>query len=68
MSTGLMARPKKSASAPEPKTIAMRTSGEYAAWVERLAKHNRSTVAGLLDQALVDYAKSVGFTEEPPER
>jgi len=46
----------------------MRTSGEYAAWVDRLAEKNRTTVAGLLDQALAAFAKQIGFDEEPPRR
>jgi len=65
-----MARPKKPTK-PEsldPRTIAFRTSGEYAAWVDRLASHNRSTVAGLLDQALVKFAREIGFEERAPER
>jgi hypothetical protein len=65
-----MARPKKTVKpeSPDPKTIAFRVSGEYGAWVERLASHNRSTVAGLLDQALVKFAREIGFEEKAPER
>jgi hypothetical protein len=63
-------RPKKikpEASLP-PKTIALRTSGEYAAWVEALAEHNRSTIAALVDQALVKHAREIGFNTPPPKR
>ncbi len=70
MEPTIMARPKKAqaGSKREPKSIAFRTSGEYAAWVERLASHNRTTVAGLLDQALVRFAREIGFDEPAPER
>lgn len=63
-------RPKKIKrdDALDPRTVAMRTSGEYAAWVDRLAEKNRTTVAGLLDQALAAFAKQIGFDEEPPRR
>lgn len=68
MDAALMARPKKREVKAEAKSIAFRTSAEYAAWVERLAAHNRSTVAGLLDQALVRFAREIGFTDPAPER
>jgi hypothetical protein len=64
-----MPRPKKKTTGKqEQKSIAFRTSSEYAVWVEGLAAHNRSTVAGLLDQALVKFAKEIGYKPEAPER
>ncbi len=65
-----MVRPKKAPAEakPEAKSIAFRTSAEYAVWVDKLASHNRSTVAGLLDQALVKFAREIGFTDPAPER
>jgi hypothetical protein len=72
MEASAMARPKKTAAKAQPKAqpkaIAFRAGPEYVAWVEALAVANRSTVAGLLDQALVKYAQTIGFTEAPPER
>lgn len=73
MEADVMARPKPGAKgegkpAPEGKSIAFRASAEYAAWVEKLAAVNRSTVAGLIDQALVRHANAIGFPEAPPER
>jgi hypothetical protein len=67
----LMARPKakgKGKPEPGPKTIGVRASAEYAAWVDRLAARNRTTVAGLVDQALARFAREIGFEEPPPER
>lgn len=74
MGTRLMAR--KSADAGKgkgkapavPKTIGIRVSPEYAEWVERLARANRTTIAGLVDQALAGHAERIGFDETPPER
>jgi hypothetical protein len=67
-----LGRPKKvpSASAGEPKskTIGYRVSGEYGDWLERLAKRYRTTVAGLLDRAVAEWAASQGYEEAPPER
>jgi predicted transcriptional regulator len=65
-----MARPKKpkASAKPQPKAIAFRVSDDYAAWVEKLAAHNRTTVSGMLDQALVRFAKEIGFTDPAPER
>jgi hypothetical protein len=64
-------RPKKKGKRPvplKPKTIAVRATGEWAAWLERGAKFCRTDVAKLLDVAAVEYLKEKGFNEEPPER
>ena len=43
--------------------------GEYAAWVDDLAAHNRTTIAGLLDQALVKFAREgLSLKGRPPTR
>ena len=72
MDSTTMARPKKTApkpaAKPQPKAIAFRAGPEYVAWVEALAGANRTTVAGLLDQALLRHAREIGLTEPPPER
>lgn len=53
---------------PSKRTISMRVSGEYALWVDELAAKSRNSTAGLLDQAMVAFAKEIGFEEEPPIR
>ena len=64
-----MGRPKKQGKKPTgPRTVGMRATGEWADWLERLAKHNRTDVAKVLDAAAVQYAKATGFDEAPPER
>ena len=64
-----MARPKaKPKGKTIAKTIAFKVSDPYAEWVDRFASFNRSTNAGLIDQALAEFAKIKGFTESPPER
>lgn len=70
--TAVMEKPKRG---PKPKatvlpqkTIAFRVSGEYGQWLERLAEHNRTTVAGLMDQAIAAYGKQIEFSESPPKR
>ena len=50
------------------RTIGIRVSIEYAAWLERVGKHDRATIAGFLDRAAADRAKAIGFDEAPPER
>lgn len=50
------------------RTVGIRSSAEWADWIERLAKHNRTDVAKVLDAAASQYAKSTGFDEPPPER
>jgi hypothetical protein len=66
-----MARPKKSKGKPDPDemtTRAFRMRQEYAEWLKRLASYDRSSVASLLDRAVTHYGKSIGFSEEAPER
>jgi hypothetical protein len=66
----VMTKPK-----PEPKRAArveMTTRGvrmtiAYAAWIDKLAASERMGVATLIDRAVADYAKNIGF-EPPPER
>ena len=70
MGAMLVGRPKKTAKkeTANPKTIGFRVSGEYGEWLDRLAKHHRTTVAGVMDRALAEWAKSQGFEEPAPER
>lgn len=50
------------------RSIGVRVSQEYADWLEEAAKLDRTTVAGFLDRAAADRAKSIGFDKLPPER
>ena len=66
-----MGRPKKPARpdrGPRTKTIGYRVSMEYGEWLDRLAKKHRTTVSGLLDRAVAEWAKAQGYDEDPPER
>lgn len=66
---------KKTTAKPGPKTtggatvksVAFRVSAPYSKWLEEMAAHNRTTVAGLIDQALARHARETGF-REPPAR
>lgn len=63
-------RPKKIAKegAAKPKTLGYRVSAEYGDWLERLARHYRTTVSGIIDRALAEWVESEKFPEKPPER
>lgn len=72
MLEAVMARKKAAGKKPAPvptsaKSVAFRVSAEYSEWVDELATHNRTTIAGLIDQALARYARETGF-KSPPER
>jgi len=41
---------------------------DWKAWLEGLAAHRRTDVAKVIDQALIEYAKSVGYEPEAPLR
>jgi hypothetical protein len=63
----LMARPKKGKPR-GPRTIGIRTTGEWADWIERAARFCRTDIAKLIDAAVAEYVKARGFDEPPPER
>lgn len=73
MPEAIMAKRKSAAAAPKPpvpttaKSVAFRVSADYAAWLERAAAFDRSSVSAFLDRAVAGYAKTIGF-EAPPER
>jgi hypothetical protein len=60
-------RPRKAPIPTTAKSLAFRVTADYGDWVEAFASFNRSTVSGLFDQALAEYAKLRGF-KSPPER
>jgi hypothetical protein len=62
-----MARPKKKASR-QYKTVGIYASIEWTEWLEKMAQHYRTTVAGLVDRALSEWAQTNGYPERPPLR
>lgn len=67
----IVGRPKKDAKKAEPlkaKTVGIRATGEWAAWLEEAARYDRVDIAKFLDKAAAEYAKSIGFKKAPPER
>jgi hypothetical protein len=50
------------------RTVAIRATNEWVAWLEKLAKHYRTTTTGVIDRALTEWAASQGYAEPPPER
>jgi hypothetical protein len=64
-----MGRPKKgSKKGPQPRTVGVRASGEWADWLDEFADHCRTDIAKLIDEALVAHAKVRGFDKVPPRR
>ena len=72
MAAPKMGRPKKQVDdgnpPPEKRSIGMRVSVDYADWLEKLAKHYRTNVAGIIDRALAEWSQSEGYEHLPPER
>lgn len=50
------------------KTIAIKGSAEWVAWLESAARFRRTDVAKLIDEAATWYAKRMGFAVPPPSR
>jgi hypothetical protein len=48
--------------------VVIKGGSAWKDWVEALAKHCRTDVSKVMDQALIQYAKGVGFDQEAPER
>ncbi len=72
MSTRLLPMAKKPpGKKPDPKEVitwGLRMTREYQEWLNRLATHDRCTMAGLIDRAVANYAKQIGFNGQPPDR
>lgn len=62
------AETKKAAGVQRATVLTIRGTDEWRAWVERLAKHARSSVSTLVDHALAEFAANHSFEEPPPER
>jgi hypothetical protein len=52
----------------KPIIATVRGSAEFKAWLEAAAKFDRNNVAMFLERAAVHYARTIGFSEEAPER
>jgi hypothetical protein len=50
------------------KTLGYRVSSAYLNWISRAAAVNRSSVSGLIDQAVAKYGREIGVLEPPPNR
>jgi hypothetical protein len=60
-------RPSKGKPVSPETTKAFRMSMLYAEWIEKFANSERISVASLLDRALAEHAKTLGF-KPPPDR
>lgn len=64
-----MTRSKRGMVAKEPRTrplVAIRGTDEWKAWLDGLAAKRRVPIATLIDIALTDAARAVGYPEPPP--
>ena len=50
------------------KTLGYRVTPAYLEWITKAAATNRSTISGLIDQAVARYAREIGVQDPPPER
>ena len=70
---GMMAKPKAKRGRPvtadkTAKTLGYRVTPAYLQWITKAARANRSSVSGLIDQAVAKYARDIGVADPPPER
>jgi hypothetical protein len=77
MTTGLVERPmaKKAAKVvpfgdnePRKNVVSIRGTESWREWLMGLAAHRRLKAVDVIDQALIEYAKKYGYTEEAPPR
>lgn len=52
----------------KPMMMNLRGSPEFKQWVQELADYDRETAAGVIERALVHYAKAIGFAKIAPQR
>jgi hypothetical protein len=52
----------------KPMIVQVRGSQEFKDWAEKLSRHERISLASIVERAMQMYAKAVGFPDEPPER
>jgi hypothetical protein len=67
-STAQARRGRPAADMKSVKTLGYRCGESYLEWLGRVASANRSSISGLLDQAVAKYAPTVGITDVPPDR
>jgi hypothetical protein len=60
--------PKKRPSYRTKNQLVVRGTDEWGAWVAELAEHCRIAQVQVVDAALIQYAKKVGFTKPAPKR
>jgi len=70
-----MARKKRSGpgrpkgpSVPRKMIAAFKGTEDFSQWIKALMRHCRMPASSIIENALIDYAKKVGFDEEAPER
>jgi hypothetical protein len=73
MTGAVMAKPKTRQGRPaveekSAKTLGYRVTPTYLEWITRAAAANRSTISGLIDQAVARYAREIGVEDSPPDR
>lgn len=60
------ARPR--ASGRKPMAISMRGSDAWRAWLDGLARHDERPIAKVVEMALRERARAIGYGEEMPPR
>jgi hypothetical protein len=73
MAGGTMAKAKAKRGRPTAKdktakTLGYRVTPDYLAWITKAARVNRSSISGLIDQAVAKYAQDIGVPEPAPDR
>lgn len=61
-----MGRPK--VADPRVHILSLRGVKPFAAWLKGLSDHARMPLSSVIEHALIDYAKSIGYDSEPPRR
>lgn len=61
-------RPVEEWGAGKPLALQVRGTPEWKAWIDELARFDRSTVADVVDRSLAAYARAINFPQQPPPR
>jgi hypothetical protein len=60
--------PKKGTARRKSVAITVKGNTKWREWLDGLAKHCRSDASKVIDSALIQYARTVGYAQEAPER
>ncbi len=61
-------KPREASAVPRQTVLTIKGTPEWKAWLDELGDHVRMPASTIVDQALVKYARDMGFAKDAPKR